>query len=102
MTVAPSAIALRPDGSVADLCDRRVADEAPQQTSALASSSLHLARSTNIDRRFSVGASRLAEQASRNSSSAARHMHEAGLEAPLGRAEAGQAGTPGRVPERRW
>ena len=53
-----------PSGAVA-----AVAGQPQSRTSALASLSLHCARSTNIDRRFSVGASTLAEQASRNSSS---------------------------------
>ncbi len=67
-------------------------------SSALASLSLHLARSTNIDSRFSVAGSRSALQASSTSSSPRRPDHETGQQPALGRAVAGQprlAGVPG-------
>ena len=47
-------------------------------------SSLHLARSTNIDRRFSVAGSRSALQASRISSSAPRQTTKLASRRPLG------------------
>jgi hypothetical protein len=50
---------------------------------ALASDSLHLARSTNIDSRLSVGANRSALQASSTSSVAARHITKLASSRPL-------------------
>ena len=54
-----------------------------RRNSALASLSLHLARITNIDKRFKVAASTLAEHASSNSSGPARHTRKLACKRPL-------------------
>jgi hypothetical protein len=59
------------------------AGQAPQRQVGAGVASLHLARSTNIDSRFSVGGSRSALQASSSSSSARRQTTKLASSRPL-------------------
>ena len=94
ISVAPSRSRLLPGRRVAEPARvAAVAGQAPEQdlgagVAELALGAQHEHRQALQRRR----AARSAEQASRNSSSAALPDHEAGLQAALGRAEAGEAG----------
>ena len=72
------------------------------RTSALASLSLHFARSTNIDRRFSVGASRSALQASRISSAPRCQTTKLACSRPLAEQKPASRASPRRARRRRW